>query len=345
MLALIGLLKTILSLIGILFLIPLMFLVKIRKIINGDNTKVFKIDKRLGKNGKIFNKITFECKDDNFFKKSGLSHYPEIINILLGQMTFVGPKAYKPEDKVNMGEYYTYIIQHKPGITGLNQISSDRNFNFTDRLENDFKYHYKKSFLEDLKIILITLFVTLRKKDTYYNIFVQANITNNDFRIIFSETIKRIFDIIGGFIGIVLIIPLTIIIKICNIIYGDFGHVFYTQDRIGKNGKIFKIYKFRSMVENADEKLKNLLENDSKIADEFKKNQKLKEDPRITKVGKFIRKTSIDELPQLINVFKGDMSLVGPRPYLPRERENMGAYYKFIIKSKPGITGLWQINR
>ena len=86
-----------------------------------------------------------------------------------------------------------------------------------------------------------------------------------------------------------------------------------------------------------------MLENDKDIAEEYRINKKLKDDPRITKVGKFIRRTSIDELPQLLNVFKGEMSLVGPRPYLPREMDDMGDYYDTIIESKPGITGLWQV--
>ena len=339
-----GILRVIISLIGIIFLIPLIGLVKLRKLINGDKAKLFRVTERIGKNGKVFKQISFESKEDNFLMKSGLYHFPELINVLLGQMQFVGPKAYSVEDKENMGEYYTYIIQHKPGITGVNQIAANEKLSFTDRLDNDFRYHYRKSFLLDLKIVLITLFVTLRKKDTYYGLGIQAGRAGNDFKVIFSEGIKRFVDIIAGLVGIIVIIPLTVFIKIGNLICGDHGHVFYTQERIGKNGKIFKIYKFRSMVEDADKKLEELLKNDKEAAREFKINQKLKNDPRITKVGKFIRKTSIDELPQLINVFKGDMSLVGPRPYLPREKEDMGLYYDLIIKSKPGITGLWQVS-
>jgi len=336
--------RTIISIIGILFLLPLTILVVLRKVINNDKTKLFQVSNRIGKNGKVFPKITFYCKDDNFLMKSGISHYPEIINVFLGQMQFVGPKAYFPEDKERMGEYYSYIIQHKPGITGVNQISTYKKLSFTDRLDNDFRYHYRKNWLLDLKIVLITFLVTLRKKDTYANLGLQIDKTTNDFRIIFTQAIKRFVDIIGGFAGILLMIPLTIFVKIGNMVCGDFGRIFYIQERIGKNGKIFKIYKYRSMVENADEKLKELLENDPIAREEFKENQKLKNDPRITKMGNFLRKSSIDEIPQLINVFKGDMSLVGPRPYLPREKEHMGQYYDLIIQSKPGITGLWQVN-
>lgn len=155
---------------------------------------------------------------------------------------------------------------------------------------------------------------------------------------------KRILDICGGLVGVIGLIPLTIAIWIANRVVGDNGPVFYTQERIGKNGKLFKMYKYRSMVVGADEKLEKYLLENEEAREEYKKYKKLKEDPRITKVGKFIRKTSIDEFPQFINVLKGDMSLVGPRPYLPREREDMKYFYPYIIESKPGITGFWQIS-
>ena len=114
--------------------------------------------------------------------------------------------------------------------------------------------------------------------------------------------------------------------------------------RIGKNGKEFKFYKFRTMVPRADEILFQLLEENEEIREEYTRNKKLVSDPRITKAGNLLRKTSLDELPQLLNVLKGDMSLVGNRPYLPREKDDMGEYYKHIIKTKPGITGYWQVN-
>lgn len=157
-------------------------------------------------------------------------------------------------------------------------------------------------------------------------------------------TIKRVFDICVGLIGLIVLIPVIIIIKIVSMCNGDFAKIIFTQNRIGKNGKEFKFYKFRSMVPNADEILFKMLEEDEEIAKEYKENKKLKNDPRITKVGNFIRKTSIDELPQLLNVLKGDMSLIGNRPYLPREKNDMGEYYKDIIKTKPGITGYWQVS-
>ena len=153
---------------------------------------------------------------------------------------------------------------------------------------------------------------------------------------------KRAIDILGALCGMILLIPLTIGIWIANKIAKDNGPIFYTQDRIGKDGKIFKMYKYRSMVVGADEKLKKYLEENEEARKEFKEYKKLKNDPRITKIGKFIRKTSLDEFPQFINVLKGEMSLVGPRPYMPREKEDINGFFNYITSCKPGITGLWQ---
>lgn len=155
---------------------------------------------------------------------------------------------------------------------------------------------------------------------------------------------KRFIDIISGLIGFIVLIPMIILVKIAYILTGDFHKIIFYQNRIGKNGKEFKLYKFRSMVVNADEYLFKYLEENEDAKEEYKRYKKLKDDPRITKVGKVIRKFSIDEFPQFLNVLKGDMSLVGPRPYLPREKEDMGEYFETIIKTKPGITGYWQVN-
>lgn len=156
--------------------------------------------------------------------------------------------------------------------------------------------------------------------------------------------IKRLFDIIFSLVGCLFLLPVALIVKISYMLNKDFNPIFFSQERIGKNGRLFKFYKFRSMVPNADEVLKNLLETDEELAKEYQINKKLDNDPRITKMGKILRKTSLDELPQLFNVLKGDMSLIGNRPYLPREKDDMKYYYKSIIKTKPGLTGYWQVN-
>lgn len=165
-------------------------------------------------------------------------------------------------------------------------------------------------------------------------------------KVVYAITImtKRFIDICAGVAGMCVLIPLTIILYIVKIVDKDKGPLFFSQDRIGKDGKLFKMYKFRTMVVGADDVLKKMLDEDEKAREEYAKNKKLKNDPRITKVGKFLRSTSLDEFPQFINVLKGDMSLVGPRPYLPREEDDMGYYYYYITKCKPGITGLWQVS-
>lgn len=172
---------------------------------------------------------------------------------------------------------------------------------------------------------------------------INTAIDKKRLNIVTEKVIKRIIDIIGGLVGTIALIPLSIIIYIANLLSKDKGPLFYCQERIGKDGKIFKMYKYRSMVVGADEKLFKYLQENEEARKEYKEYKKLKNDPRVTKVGNFIRKTSLDEFPQFINVLKGEMSLVGPRPYLPREKEDMGEYYTYIIQSRPGITGYWQI--
>ena len=155
---------------------------------------------------------------------------------------------------------------------------------------------------------------------------------------------KRSFDIVLSLIGMFFLLPVAFIIKISYMLTGDFKSIFFTQKRIGKFGKEFKFYKFRSMVPNADEALFKYLEENKDAKEEYRINKKLKNDPRITKVGKIIRKYSLDELPQLINILLGQMTFVGNRPYLPREKEDMGKYFDSIVMTKPGLTGYWQVN-
>ncbi len=156
--------------------------------------------------------------------------------------------------------------------------------------------------------------------------------------------IKRFFDIICALLGLVFLIPVALIVKISYMLTGDFKFIFFSQKRIGKNGKEFRFFKFRTMIKDADEVLFKMMEEDSKIKEEYTINKKLKNDPRITKVGKVLRKSSLDELPQILNVLLGQMSIIGNRPYLPREKEDMGTYFKDIVKTKPGLTGYWQVS-
>ena len=155
--------------------------------------------------------------------------------------------------------------------------------------------------------------------------------------------IKKSFDVICSLMAVIFLIPLTIFIKIAYLLSGDTNPILYTQKRIGKNGEEFDFYKFRSMIPNADEELKKILESDEKLAEEYRVNKKLANDPRITKIGSFLRKTSLDEFPQFLNVLKGDMAIIGNRPYLPREKEDMGDYFEDIEKTKCGIVSYWAV--
>lgn len=155
----------------------------------------------------------------------------------------------------------------------------------------------------------------------------------------FYEVIKRLIDIVCSFLGVLVLSPLFIIIAII-IKMTSKGPVFFSQKRVGKNGKEFDMYKFRSMVVNAEELKEKLAAKNEMSGPMFK----MKDDPRVTKVGKFIRKTSIDELPQLWNVLKGDMSLVGPRPSLPKEVAQFENWMYKRLEVKPGLTCYWQVS-
>lgn len=181
------------------------------------------------------------------------------------------------------------------------------------------------------------------------NIFAENDVLTMDSTFLKSQDInhkyvyrflKRLMDIFGSMIGLIVLSPLFLIIAIAIKKEEKKGPVFFSQTRIGKNGKEFKMYKFRSMCVNAENKLNELLKSNEVEGAMFK----IKDDPRVTKTGKFIRKTSIDELPQLLNVLKGDMSLVGPRPPLEREVEEYSTYDKQRLLIKPGCTGVWQIS-
>lgn len=156
------------------------------------------------------------------------------------------------------------------------------------------------------------------------------------------QGVKRLVDIVFGLVGMICLLPLMLLVKVSFLLTGDIKPIFYTQTRVGLNGQPFKMYKFRSMVWNAGEVLQELLKN-PKYAKEWAENQKFEDDPRVTKVGNFLRKTSLDEVPQFLNVLKGDMSLIGPRPLVVGELEEHGGL-QLYNHVKPGITGWWGCN-
>ncbi|CAM2880057.1 sugar transferase [Clostridium sporogenes] len=167
---------------------------------------------------------------------------------------------------------------------------------------------------------------------------VQTEYKNEYSKTIMYFVIKKIIDLLGSIIGLILLSPILIITAIA-IKLDSKGPVFFIQERVGKNEQTFDMYKFRSMVIDAEERLYKLKDKNEMSGPMFK----MKDDPRITKIGRFIRKTSIDELPQLFNVLKGEMSLVGPRPNLPREVIKFTDYQKNKFLAKPGLTCYWQV--
>ena len=175
---------------------------------------------------------------------------------------------------------------------------------------------------------------------------VQPNIKEKvEVKKVLYKVVKRLIDILGGLVGCVLLVPITVAIYIARkVLKEDEGPMFYEHLRYGKDGKKFRIYKFRSMCIDADKRLKEYLEQNEEARKEFEENHKLKDDPRITKLGKFIRKTSIDELPQFVNVLKGDMSLIGPRPIVDGEIEKYGENKDKFLSVRPGLTGYWAAN-
>lgn len=153
--------------------------------------------------------------------------------------------------------------------------------------------------------------------------------------------VKRFFDIVLSFVAILVLSPVFLIVALAIYIDDPKGSPFFVQTRVGRHGKKFKFYKFRSMVSNAEELLDQLKEKNEKDGPVFK----MKDDPRITRIGKFIRKTSIDELPQLFNILKGDMSIVGPRPSLPKEVSHYNDYQAQRLFVTPGLTCYWQASK
>ena len=368
----------ILSLFGIILLIPLTIIVFFQNIKHKENGPIFYVQERIGKNGKIFKMYKFRTMVNNadeilenmlqdeeikkeyetyrkfrndprltsfgkFLRKTSLDEFPQFINVLKGEMSIVGPRPYLPEEKERMGTYYNYIIQHKPGITGVYQISGIRNLKFDDRLDMDYKYHYRHSFKTDVRIAIITMLITFKRKGTF-EIGGKAIDTLGYISRQITLFFKRIIDIIGSLVGIVILIPLTIVVWIVNKLNKEDGPLFYSQERIGKDGKHFKMYKFRSMVVDAEEKLEILLKENEDLRKEFEETRKLKNDPRITKIGKILRKTSLDEFPQFVNVLKGEMSIVGPRAVIDGEIEKFGEHKKEVLSVKPGVTGYWAAN-
>ena len=163
------------------------------------------------------------------------------------------------------------------------------------------------------------------------------------FSVLDRNFIKRMFDIVFALFVLTVFSPVYLILMIL-VALNSKGPIFYVQQRIGKNYQPFNCIKFRTMIDNADEALEVIMQKSDCFRQEFQDSYKLKQDPRITKIGKFLRLTSLDELPQFWNVLKGEMSVVGPRPLVPEELSKYGHKIDTVLKIKPGITGLWQVS-
>jgi lipopolysaccharide/colanic/teichoic acid biosynthesis glycosyltransferase len=156
------------------------------------------------------------------------------------------------------------------------------------------------------------------------------------------KVVKRSFDVVVGTLLMVALLPVLVLLVV--VVMSDGGPAVFGHVRVGRNGKKFRCLKFRSMVVNADQVLKTLIEDDPQARAEWERSFKLKNDVRVTRIGRFLRRTSLDELPQLWNVVRGDMSLVGPRPIIDQELERYGANVMYYLMAKPGMTGLWQVS-
>ena len=173
--------------------------------------------------------------------------------------------------------------------------------------------------------------------------FLNLNRLNSTSPVLNGNSIKRLFDIVFALFILIVFSPLYLILMV-TIALNSQGPVFYVQQRVGKNHQPFNCIKFRTMVHNADEILETMMEDSEQMRQEFQTSFKLKQDPRITKIGKFLRLTSLDEFPQFWNVLKGEMSVIGPRPLVPEELSRYGRKINTVLKIRPGITGLWQVS-
>ncbi len=240
-------------------------------------------------------------------------------------------------------------------VDGVDNYADDKIFDLAKKLKvnyliyctgEDFPIHRLKDFMLKFHNVLIVEnaqnYPVLRTHAISFYQHFSFEI-GNALRRKLEKTEKRLLEVLFSTVSILMaVFPMiffAILIKLTSK-----GPVFYRANRLGRKGKKIKVLKFRTMIENADEQLEELLSNNLELREEWDKFQKLDNDPRITKIGAFLRKTSLDELPQLLNVLKGDMALIGPRPIVEAEVPRYGEYYDIFASVKPGITGLWQVS-
>jgi len=241
-------------------------------------------------------------------------------------------------DNKRIDEIKTHIENNKVEFLVLN---------IDDEVSTHLKSYLEELDYDGLKIIIFSQFAKEFLKREFIefseeNIDIYQSIHNDE-----SYKIeKRIFDFFFSLFALFLLLPFILIIAIMIKIKSPEGKIFFTQQRLGLNGSFFRVFKFRTMVPNAEKKLRVMLESNEDMKQEYLKYRKLKEDPRIIPfIGHILRKTSLDELPQFCNVFLGSMSVVGPRPYIENEFCNHDSkFLDVILSAKPGVTGLWQVS-
>lgn len=254
----------------------------------------------------------------------------------------------KPESKKLQNKYYIfndfnelkkYIKKYdiKTVIIAIPSIDKVKLFNLIEDLQP-----IVQNLMFIPNVVGMPVF-NLEVKKLYQSNMILLGIRNNLTKKS-NRLLKRIFDICFSLLAMILIVPVSIVVMICIMIESPGAMPIFKHYRVGKEGKLFPCYKFRSMVPNAQEKLQEYLKSNPEARAEWNTYFKLKDDPRITKIGRFIRKTSIDELPQFINVLKGEMSWVGPRPIIKDEIHYYGKYINDYYAVLPGITGMWQAN-
>ncbi len=246
---------------------------------------------------------------------------------------FIDGKQQKPR---NMLSKILKTYNFQTAIVAIDDYSIQRTFYYMEYLQHQVNRVVVLPRMTKIPLINAEVFTSINHRGLAFS-------TRNNLLNPVDKTFKMFFDLVATTMLIILFSPILLLIYIV-VFVATKGKPIFRHKRIGKGGEVFWVYKFRTMHDNADVLLKELLESDNSIREEWEKEFKLKKDPRITKVGRFLRKTSLDELPQLINVIKGEMSLVGPRPIIQEEIKNYGDYFRYFKAVKPGITGLWQIS-
>jgi Undecaprenyl-phosphate galactose phosphotransferase WbaP len=257
-------------------------------------------------------------------------------------VALITEKNYQAET-VNGIPFYPYSleVQNETRDNGIKMALFASQSTDMKRSEMDYLYSLSLSFSKLIYVMGESALSSLSMKPLDLEgrpaLRVQYSLLNP-----WAMRVKRLIDLVLCVLGSVIISPLLLFFA-ALIKLDSPGPVIYTQDRMGKDGKIIKLFKFRTMVVDSDRILRDMLKNDPALREEYRKHHKLRNDPRVTRVGRFLRKISLDELPQVINVLRGEMSLVGPRAYLPEEREQMGDSVKLILRVSPGMTGWWQV--